>query len=516
MQTSVSQAALNIRHPDLTQSKSAIKSRQKELLEKIKQVQASQSKSKLSQLVGQLGMFYQVHELNQAAEDSYKEALRLSPNNPKWLYLLSMLQKSNGDFTSAKRSLQQSLEYNDQYIPALINLANIFKQEGDFDAAKKYYNKALKVNPKAAAALVGIGQILAQSGEFHQAIDKYKKALNIQPYANQINFLLSQAYAATGDMQKAQDYDKSKGKVQVQVYDPLSLEMYRESRSASYYNERAVNLYLQKDYAFAEKIANQAINLDKSSLYPYLTLANIYVATDRLQQAIEVLEKQEKIHKNNDGLLYSLGVIEEINKNDNKAIFWYKKALSVNPQMAQASTTLASALMRMEEYTQALEKLKKAEQLSPENALLFYREASVDAYLGKCDTASKNIYQAVKKQPKNFAILSAFVKIAVHCKVSKEMLSDALNAARNMYQLSQNDIVIEVLAMIEAKMGNQQDAIDYQAQLMFNQLSKGNNNKVRMAQLKTNLELYKKGSYPQKVFTSGDVDLHPPRIQGIR
>ncbi len=507
-------SAISLKYPDLSNSKQAIKERHNELVAQLKKAEKNGDEAVTGAIVVKLGMFYQVHDLGEEALHAYNKALELSPYNTKLLYLLGRLNTSQGDFESAKQNLKKSIKYNEKYLPAIISLANVYNQEGDFKQAQYYFELALKLNEKSSEALVGLGKIFAQNGKYHEAIKKYKEAIQAQPIANQINFLISQAYAAIGDMKKAKEYNLKKGKTKPYTYDPIFNEVYSESRSASYYNQRAVMMYMEKDYVNAEKTAKIAHNLDKDSLYPILTLANIYVSTGKAKKAVELLEPKVNQFPDNDGLLYSLGVIEEILANDEKAIKWYKKALKLNPKMQQALTTLPSALMRLKRYDEALEQLDRAVKLTPENALLIYRQASILAYKNKCKQASSKAYDAVKKQPKNFALLSNFVKIAVHCDVSKQMQTDALNAARNMYQISQDDIVIELLAMIESKTGNKQNAIDYQAQLIFNQLRKKDTK--HLEKYKKNLELYKKGKYPCCLFTAGDVDLSPPRIQKIR
>ena len=83
-----------------------------------------------------------------------------------------------------------------------------------------------------------------------------------------------------------------------------------------------------------------------------------------------------------------------------------------------------------------------------------------------CDQAETLIYQAIKKQPRNFAFLLTLAKIAVHCQVSEQVKSDAINAVRNIYQISQDLYVVETLAMLEAKLRFQHCQCFYNIQVL--------------------------------------------------
>ncbi len=509
-----SYSAVNIEYPDLSSSKQTIKNRHTELLEILGEAKKNESGYKLAEVYGKLGMFYQAHEYFKPAEQAYLNSKELANSNAKWHYLLGVLYKNEGEFEKAQESFFNSWKYNKSYIPAMVYLAEMLYLQGDFIKAQEYFKQVLATNKKNARALVGIGKIQQQEGDFDSAIESYKKAIALQPQANQINFLLAQAYAATGNQEMAKKYNLVKGKIQAQIYDPLILNMLNESRSSTFYNDKAIRSFQAKDYKNAEIFAQKAISLDSETVYPYVTLANIYVSTGRALEASKLLEKVIKVNQEDVNLLYSLGVIEEILTHDDKSIYWYEKVLSSDPEHKKASITLASAYMRKGQFDKALAELKRARRLNPSNPYLLTRQAVIYAHKGQCVNAQNKMYAAVKELPKNFAFLEVFIKIAIQCDVDKQMEADALNAARNIYNITPNDTIVELLAMIESKSGNKDNAIDYQAQAIFKALS--DNNKEKIKQLKENLELYKKGDYPKKQFKAGGQDLYPSSFTRVK
>ncbi len=509
-----------VRYPDMSNSKEVIKQRSEELKSELKEALKKLTGNKLAEKYGKLAQFYHAHDFTDVAISLYKKAIDNSPKNSKWYYLLAMAYKSNGDFEKAEENFIESWKYNDGYLSTKVYLAEIYLQQGELLKAKTAFKEVLNKQSDFPRALVGFGQVLFQEGDAKGAIENYKKAIALQPAANQINFLLSQAYASLGEVEEAGRFNKIKGKLQAQMYDPLIMHMLNESRSASYYNVKAVRAYMAKDFVNSEKLALKAIKYDKESPYPYVTLANIYVATKRAKQATQVLEKVIVKNEKDPNLKYSIGVIEEILGNNDKAIYWYNKVLSQDVNYRKARITLASALMRKGSYKKALVELKKAEKLDPNNAYVVQKKAAIYAYLQDCAEAEKEIYRSVALLPKDFSILLTFVKISVECDVSDGMQEDALNAARNMYNISQDPVIVEVLALIEAKNNNFDLAIDYQAQAIFQELLKnqgeGIENSENLKRLKVNLKLFEDHKYPDKVFRRDDEDLYPQSFERIK
>lgn len=506
-----------IEHPNLSGSTQAIQERQKELLGHFNKLSKHDSAYIRSESYGKLGQFYHIHDFLDVGIKFYTKALELAPTNSKWHYLKALAYRNKGEFNEVIQSFLQAWKYNDQYSPTMIHLAEIYSQQGQLQDAKNSYKKVLNLNKNSAIALSGMGQILMQEGKADEAIESYIQALTIQPYASQVNFLLSQAYAATGNAEKAKEYNSKKGAVKAQFEDPLSLELYEESRSSSYYNDKAVRSYLAKQYETARLWAERAISYEPESPYPKVTLANVYVSTGQVQKAVELMKTIVVDKVTDPNLIYSLGVIEEILGNNQASIKWYKEVLKLDPNHQRANVTLSNALMRQADFGQAMVQLKKARELDQLNPHITHRMASIHAYNNECALAKEEIYNTVKAQPKNFAFLITLVKIAVHCDGDQQFLKDALNAARNMYQITQRIYLVEHLAMIEAKNGNFDEAVDYQAQAIFQLLNnKDSASKKKISELKNNLKLYKSKNLPASVFTKNDIDLNPESFKSVK
>jgi tetratricopeptide (TPR) repeat protein len=125
-------------------------------------------------------------------------------------------------------------------------------------------------------------------------------------------------------------------------------------------------LVAMKDFGLAEASYKKAIELDATSMAAYVSLAELYRATGKLDQAIK--EYEGVIAKNPKwvpGYLL-LGMIHESQKDYVKAQASYEAALKVEPKFAPAANNLAYILSEQGgDLDQALAYAETAHELAP-------------------------------------------------------------------------------------------------------------------------------------------------------
>lgn len=501
--------------PDTSATDKNVIQKQKELIDTLNREKDKLTGVKLGSLYGQLGMFYQAHEYFISAKVAYRNALEASPYDFRWSYLLAFILSNEGQFEEAIKLYEKVLDIDSDYLPAKIRIADLKLESGEFAQSETLYKQVLDKDPEFAKALVGLGKINMQNGKPKQAIDYFNKALKIQPLAKQLNYLISQGYYALGDEKQAKIYQDRKTNRSVSMYDKILQEMRLHSVSAVYYSHAAINSFLQGDYKLAEELILHSIKLNPDEVNFYFTLMNIYNATDRTKKAIELGESLIKKYPDNSQVYYSLGVMNEIAENDKAALKWYNKVSEMNPNNIRSVLASAKTHMRMKEYNKALLDLRKYQKLDEANPYPKYLEASILSYLKVCDKSLKMFNEAIKQQPENMRYLVAFVKTVASCDyVGEDDMTNALNAARNMYRLAPNISVTQSLAMIEAKAGNFNDAVDYQAQVLFDALMQKIPEDI-VEDLKKDFEQYKKRKSISKGIKVYDIDINPARVNSI-
>ncbi len=176
------------------------------------------------------------------------------------------------------KKLQKAQEKDPQY---QCNMGLFYLNEGNVEEAIRYLNKALALKPDYDNALCSLGLAYSMKQDFKESIKYLQKCLAINPSLTEAHNYLGVAYQEMGLLDEAE----------------------REFRIA----------IMDHNY--------------KSRELPYYNLARIYLTRERLQEALEYLEKSLEINRNF-RLAHNLkGVILEMQLKYSDAIESYKNAL---------------------------------------------------------------------------------------------------------------------------------------------------------------------------------------------
>ncbi|MBR1617968.1 tetratricopeptide repeat protein [bacterium] len=227
--------------------------------------------------------------------------------------LKSVYEVYKGDKALKEAKLQEAIywyekaiQINPKHYRALYNLANIYVVYEDYYSAIKNYEKALEVKPDFELARINLAIILSQVYRTDDAIEEYKKVLEFQPKLIQIPFLF--------DRKKSYEYNKG------------------------------IALY------------NMGLAYRTKSLLADTTKEE---SRQFLEKASEAYEKAVKILKSYNSN-YNLALINQLLKNNSKAIIYYCKAMEIEPMQYEAHFNYAILLNEMKDYTGAQEEFKKA------------------------------------------------------------------------------------------------------------------------------------------------------------
>ena len=149
---------------------------------------------------------------------------------------------------------------------ARIEIARGWKQlkQGDLEVAAQSFTMAYKLDPKNVEVYWGLGNTMTQQGRYVAATTYYERATKIDPHNAKLmaDVGLSQTYSA---YKSTSDPEKQKERVQqaMQWFD--SAEKIDPNRAIIYAN-RAIALYILKDYAGAWKQIEKAETLERDSV----------------------------------------------------------------------------------------------------------------------------------------------------------------------------------------------------------------------------------------------------------
>lgn len=296
---------------------------------------------------------YAVAKKYKLARESYKKALKNTPDNGDALFGFAQMSYYLDDLKSARSSLEKILEKDPKNSQALAYMGKLSADDGNYVRAEKYVREAIKVDPVNYDYYMDLGSYLRYQGEYTKAIEAWNKAVSLDP-----SYFLAYAYLAGcyDEQNKYQEALDNYHKVietnpkYFYAYESTAIleyhlgnyersrkyfaEAYKYSQNVSYPLMIAATYYKQKDSFHAKEFLKPLLkNYDKESM-DYLMLRFFY--DNYSSNAENVLVG--KITKENSSTVrgkmwFYMGLYYELNNFEEKANEYYAKVTSMKAPM---------------------------------------------------------------------------------------------------------------------------------------------------------------------------------------
>jgi tetratricopeptide (TPR) repeat protein len=177
------------------------------------------------------------------ADNEYRQALRLAPNNPEAhaSYATFLIAMGRTEEALNELNIARQFDPNSPNPPA--NIAWALFIAGRFDEAEAELKQVLKRDPNFARAYSNLGEIYTEKGKFGEALDALQKAKKISPDAL-TETVTAHLYAVSGRraeaLKMAADFESKAQKKELPAF--LMAEVYaglNEPEKAFYWLERA-------------------------------------------------------------------------------------------------------------------------------------------------------------------------------------------------------------------------------------------------------------------------------------
>jgi predicted O-linked N-acetylglucosamine transferase (SPINDLY family) len=117
----------------------------------------------------------------EAAEQIYRQILRIEPNQPDAIHLLGVMAHQVGKLELAIEYIGRAIALNGTEGIFHCNLGAVFRAQGKLDAAIACVRRALELQPDLAEAHSNLGDTLKDQGKLDEAIACYRRALELNP-----------------------------------------------------------------------------------------------------------------------------------------------------------------------------------------------------------------------------------------------------------------------------------------------------------------------------------------------
>lgn len=362
---------------------------------------------------GKLAMVLHAGAKYQLGEVFYRRAIA-QDRSFRWLYYLSQLQTLSGARDEARLTLEQALQLEPRYVPALIKSARLMLDAARPADAQAVLEKAAALDPQSPIVEFELGRVRSALGDRKGAIPHWERALSLHPEYGPALYALAMAYRAEGRTADAKArlalYESYQDRLPTQK-DPLEAEFLAAVQGGSGGGrsnlEMASAALKRGDLPGAARSYEAELARDPSNMPLHSSLIAVYYKMGQFQKAEARYAGAMRVNPNfadahyhygmallaqgkareaaaafgkavasqgtHAGALTQLGLLREKAGDDTAAVEYYRQALANEPSQRQGSFLLGRQLVRRKKYPEGIAYLEKTIEPDDEQSPWFLR-----------------------------------------------------------------------------------------------------------------------------------------------
>ncbi|MGV2620270.1 tetratricopeptide repeat protein [Halobacillus sp. ACCC02827] len=243
---------------------------------------------------------------------------------PKELELKVMMAEIHIDLEEDDEAIEILNQFgpeDEDYLQALVQLADLYQAQGLFEVAEQKLLAAKQVEPNSAIIDFALGELAFSNGEYSKCIPYYENAMHHQPVIGDIEVAtrLAEAYAANGEFEQSLEFFQ-----QVEEDNPDVMFRYGFVAFQANRNDIAIHVWeelIEKDAYF-------------QSVYPLL--AQAYEAEGMPAEALEMAKKGLAKDEFNKELYHLAGTLSHRQGNKAEGYKWMREAVALDPGYKEA------------------------------------------------------------------------------------------------------------------------------------------------------------------------------------
>ena len=196
------------------------------------------------------------------------------------------------------------------------------------------------------AAQVGLGRAALARRDYARAADSLEQALSIDPRATMAHYPLALAYRGMGNLERAEAHLRQRGAVEIGPPDPLMQALTGLLHSAVAYENSGIRALDGGDWASAVEAFRKGLELAPDSASLHQRLGTALSLSGDPQGALEQLQEAVRRNPAYAPAQYSLGVLLASAGRQADAIEQFSAAVRTDPGYVEARLQLAELLQR--------------------------------------------------------------------------------------------------------------------------------------------------------------------------
>jgi tetratricopeptide (TPR) repeat protein len=385
--------------------------------------------------------YHRANRLSEA-EHRYRQVLATQPTHADALYGLGVVLQRQGNYPAAETVLKTLLDRQPDYIKAWFSLGTLHQMQEQLQAAETAYRQALAIEPTSPAISMAIyhnlGYTLQQQGKWEEAIACYGTARTLQPDSLEADAIWADAMHAQGKLSADEcthyaAINQTLGNHRRQAGDfQVAIEYYRQAIAMQ---PDLVNAHYHLGVAW-HSIANwqEAIAGYQTvlALQPMHREAEASLAA--AQHALGQLSPTQQMHYAS--LCMDLGAQSQRHEDVEAAMWFYRQAIALQPNLATAHSSLGALLHNLEQWEEAIACYQTALALQPHDHQTDMHLATALHALGRLPVDQQIHYASLNYERGNQCYQAGDLTNAIKHYQQALMLNPALVAAREPLRLA--------------------------------------------------------------------------------
>tara|TARA_R110002073_G_scaffold236876_7_gene397910 strand:+ start:3008 stop:5899 length:2892 start_codon:yes stop_codon:yes gene_type:complete len=315
------------------------------------------------------------------ARDNLHKYLKIERNDIGAKRLLGALELKAGKPLAANAVLADANrdQPNNPTILTLLGMA--YLQIGNVERANIYLERVTKLLPDSSESLTNLARGKMAAGSFDDAINNLLKAEEHNFSSRDVKLLLIKAYQQSGNTAKA-----------VEIAEKL---LEKEPDNTYFLNLYGTAMGLAGNHKKARETYERVQSLNKDDLTSLLHLARMDVVEGQTDQAIANLKTKLEDLPDSPVLMLELGNIYKGLQDSKNALFWYKKAHSVNSKDFLVLQHLVQGYLMNQDVKSSLAATTEYIDNNPESAEAYQLQGKLYQQAGKPADAIESLKRAV-------------------------------------------------------------------------------------------------------------------------
>lgn len=346
----------------------------------------------------QYALYEQLAQLGflQEADEVLQHLQFLLPDEPQLLIDRAIVLMELGQEDEALSLLLEVDPKSEEYVQALLTLADYYQMQGLFEAAAKRMDEALTILPNEPLLQFAKAELLFETGRFLEAARIYEDlhAHNVQVDDVSLIERLAEVYRAGAAYETALQYYKQ----------ALEQELKPDVLFGAAYAS-----FQAGEYPYAITTLEQLKTLDPDYFSAYLLLAQSYEMEEQLEQAYKAIQEGLTRDEYDKALYLYAGKLALKMGKAQEAIQYLQEAIALDPEYMEAIIVLMSLYRKEENYEAIIQLYQALENEQFDWSALYPFMAKATEALELYDEAAKWYDLAYQDFAEDIAFLAEYV-----------------------------------------------------------------------------------------------------------